>query len=392
MAEEAGNNRRLFARDTSDLSTSSTVIDVGSPLPSPSLSAFSPRQRNTYHRVTTSDDVGNTILEDGGEDIADTLRKNSEGLGIAASRDSPSTAPGHARRVSAQSFARFPVGGKGSPLSNSVPGSSDPLVSPGWDTQNLSSAKTAYDPGAPFGDEERAPYHRSASSLHSSYNHYTYEDTERLNKRMSVAPSLKSTRSAYDKDFNELPHACPTAKSFYQGRWNWLAISIICLAIFSAVFSGIFFGIAVRAPRWGRAIHTGGSLSPGTANVLTQIFAKLIELSFVTVFVAFLGQVLSRRAFSEHSRGVSLAEMNMRNWIMQPGSMITHYETVQFAAISLLGMLSITVALLAMLYSTAATALVAPQLKFGSWDNKLMSGLVKASCTRRSNSLDTKSC
>jgi hypothetical protein len=59
--------------------------------------------------------------------------------------------------------------------------------------------------------------------------------------------------------------------------------------------------------------------------------------------------------------------------------MITHYETVQFAALSFLGMLSLTVAVFAMLYSTAASALVAPSLKFGGWDNKLMYGLVKTS-------------
>lgn len=59
--------------------------------------------------------------------------------------------------------------------------------------------------------------------------------------------------------------------------------------------------------------------------------------------------------------------------------MITHYETVQFAALSILGILSLTVAVLAMLYSTAAVALVAPQLKFGPWEPRLMHGLVKTS-------------
>jgi hypothetical protein len=98
-------------------------------------------------------------------------------------------------------------------------------------------------------------------------------------------------------------------------------------------------------------------MTASTANVLTQLFAKLIELSFVTTFVTFLGQVLSRRAFSRDSRGITLAEMTMRNWIMQPGSMITHYESVRFAALTFLGAVSLTVALLAMLYSTAASAM-----------------------------------
>jgi hypothetical protein len=176
------------------------------------------------------------------------------------------------------------------------------------------------------------------------------------------------------------PHACPTAKSFYQGRFNWLAVSIVLIALFSTVFSGIFFGIAIRGPRWGQSIRTkGGALTPAGADILTQVFAKLIELTFVTVFVAFLGQVLSRRAFSHSAKGVTIAEITMRNWVMQPGSMITHYETVRYAALTFLGALSLVVAAFAMIYSTASTALVTPQLKFGSWENRVMGGLVKSS-------------
>ena len=40
----------------------------------------------------------------------------------------------------------------------------------------------------------------------------------------------------------------------------------------------------------------------------------MIELSFVTVVVAFVGQALARRAFKEEvARGVTLAEMSMRS-------------------------------------------------------------------------------
>jgi hypothetical protein len=51
--------------------------------------------------------------------------------------------------------------------------------------------------------------------------------------------------------------------------------------------------------------------------------AKLIELSFVTSFVAFLGQVLSRRAFmKEQGRGVTLSELSMWRWVVQPGTLV----------------------------------------------------------------------
>ena len=86
--------------------------------------------------------------------------------------------------------------------------------------------------------------------------------------------------------------------------------------------------------------------------------AKLIELSYVTSFVAFLGQVLSRRAFmKEQGRGVTLSELSMWRWVVQPGTLITHWETAKYAGISILGILSLLSAALATLYSPAAAAL-----------------------------------
>ena len=92
--------------------------------------------------------------------------------------------------------------------------------------------------------------------------------------------------------------------------------------------------------------------------MLTSAFAKAIELSFVTSFVAFLGQVLSRRAFmKEQGRGITLAEMSMWRWVVQPGTLITHWEGVRYAGITVLGVLSLLCALLATLYGSAAQAL-----------------------------------
>lgn len=110
-------------------------------------------------------------------------------------------------------------------------------------------------------------------------------------------------------------------------------------------------------PRWGRRITTTGSISPATASLLCTAFAKTIELSFVTVFVAFLGQVLSRRAFISQSKGITVADMSMRAWVMQPGTMITNWQTVRYAAVSYLGFVSLLAALMAMLYTTASDAL-----------------------------------
>lgn len=153
-------------------------------------------------------------------------------------------------------------------------------------------------------------------------------------------------------------HECATEKPFYHSRFTWVSVSIVLICLFSTIFSGIFLGLALRAPRYGRNISSQGSFTPADAMLLTTVMAKLIELSFVTSFVAFLGQVLSRRAFmKDHGRGVTLSELSMWRWVVQPGTLITHWETAKYAGLSILGMLSLLSAVLATLYSSAATAL-----------------------------------
>ncbi|KAK8165548.1 hypothetical protein BKA80DRAFT_328465, partial [Phyllosticta citrichinensis] len=157
--------------------------------------------------------------------------------------------------------------------------------------------------------------------------------------------------------------ACPARKHFF--RTKWITASIILLSIYSTVFSGIFLGIAIRKPDWPQ-IHDKGALTPSNSSLLTAVFAKTIELSFATAVVSFIGQVLSRRSLSVRTtkRGVSLAEMNMRNWVTQPGNMVVNWETVRYASFSILGVISAIAAVCAMLYTSASDALVQPQIRF----------------------------
>lgn len=150
---------------------------------------------------------------------------------------------------------------------------------------------------------------------------------------------------------------CRSKQSIYHGRANWLSVVTLILAFYSTIFSGIWLGLAIVKPRYGRRISTTSNLPPSTASLLCAAFAKSIELSFVTVFVAFLGQVLSRRALVTKSRGVTIAEMTMRAWVMQPGTLITHWETVRHAVLTFLGMIALTATLVATLYTTASDAL-----------------------------------
>ena len=106
-----------------------------------------------------------------------------------------------------------------------------------------------------------------------------------------------------------------------SGRKSWLAVSVLVLAIYSTVFSGIWLVLATKKQPYGRTVSRR-RVPFTTVSTLYTALAKSIELSFVTVFVAFIGQVLSKRALLQ-PRGVTLSEMTMRSWIMQPGSYIS---------------------------------------------------------------------
>jgi hypothetical protein len=174
---------------------------------------------------------------------------------------------------------------------------------------------------------------------------------------------------------------CPTQKDILDPKLSWLSISIVALAIYSTVFSGVYLGVAMWKPRWGQRIGTNGHISFSTASLLSALFAKTIELSFVTVFITFLGQALSRRAFrkSTTAGGISIADMTMRTWVMQPGTLITHWEAVRYSGMTLLGGITLLAAFSAIFYTTAAEALVAPKLRDGAMHTTVLEGQVAAS-------------
>jgi len=174
--------------------------------------------------------------------------------------------------------------------------------------------------------------------------------------------------------------ACPTHSDILTSPWSWISVPLLFLALYSTAFSGIFLGIALAKPRWGDKVGTNGHLSFANASLLSAIFSKTVEISFVTVFVALLGQVLTRRAFSKRdgTGGISIAEMNMRTWIMQPGSLLVNLKAVQYAN-SFLGGIVLISAFSATWYTTASEALVSPKLKFGPIQERSLSGLVSAS-------------
>ncbi|KXJ87644.1 hypothetical protein Micbo1qcDRAFT_108050, partial [Microdochium bolleyi] len=179
------------------------------------------------------------------------------------------------------------------------------------------------------------------------------------------------------------PLDCHSQKDVHVRRRSSLFIIQIVLSVYSTVLSGIWLVVALYQPRYGRGISSSSRssvmLSPSSASVLSTLFSKTIEMSFVTVFVACLGQVLSRRAFVRQANGVTLSEMTMRNWVVQPGSLFTYWQGIPRAGTTLAGALALTASLAALFYTTAADAMVSPKLKFGDWAPRELQGLVQAS-------------
>ena len=230
--------------------------------------------------------------------------------------------------------------------------------SPG-STASLLSPMSAYRSEEDRFDEDRE------DTLHSGFNLSSYQSFTPSSDR----EPLRKTFAPLEADFE-----CRMRKPSEQKRSSCLAISILVLSVYSTIFSGIWLFIAIRKLPYGRTVSRE-RMHITTASTLYTAFAKSIELSFVTVFVTFIGQALSKRARFQRN-GISIAEMSMRMWIMQPGTMISHWEAVRYAAVTRLGLFSLLVALMAMLYTTASDALVTPVLNLGETENRIMHGKV----------------
>lgn len=59
--------------------------------------------------------------------------------------------------------------------------------------------------------------------------------------------------------------------------------------------------------------------------------------------------------------------------------MITHWETLPYAAVTFLGAVSLIATIASTFYTTASDVMVSPKLKYGGWDNKEIRGHVLAS-------------
>ena len=289
-------------------------------------------------------------------------RASSHGLGIAlplqhASVESIDIQPARKHGTPADIFI---------PSNPPTPGSAKPLMSP--PSTGGMSGSTKYD--SPYSDWDTS---YASAKLPSKQSHVSLQSSVQPSIYANSEAGLLSIRSRYDSFAPQ--HQCVSTTNFKRPRLNWISITIMVFAVYSTVMSALFLVVAVRGPRYGRMIRTNSTLTISGATVLTTFFAKTIELTFVTVIVALLGQALARRAHDKKmERGITLAEINMRSWILQPGTLFTHWESVRYAGVTLLGFVSLLAAILALLYVTAANALVQPQLKFNAPQRYVMQG------------------
>ncbi|KAI7366918.1 hypothetical protein KC354_g3810 [Hortaea werneckii] len=320
-------------------------------------SNFKPRQRPGYARIPSVSFGDERALKPNAgsydEDdiaIARQLASASQGSEIATASQTMSSKP---PINSAQSSPRAQAIHR--PKSDQhMTGPNRPLISPpstgGWSgTTHIGDSpesNTPYAGAKRFGKQ-------STTSLHSSFQPSIYAKSD---------TGLLSIRSRYDEWG---PHeSCRSRKLIKRKIGGCPSVTILVLAVFSTALSAIFLVIALLGPRYRRLVHTNGPLTPSSAAFLTSFLAKMIELSYITVLVAFIGQALARRAFrQEQARGVTLAELSMRGWVQQPGTLFTQWESVRYAGVSILGLISLLGAVNGMLYTSAATALVQPQLK-----------------------------
>lgn len=248
----------------------------------------------------------------------------------------------------------------------STPGSARPLMSPP-STGGLSGS-TIYD--SPYSAFDTS---YASAKLPAKQSHVSLQSINQPSIYANSEAGLLSVKSRYEAFAPE--HHCRSTDGVRHPRLSCLSITILAFSVYSTVMSGLFLVVAFCGPRYGRTIRTDGSLTISGATILTNFLAKTIELTFVTVTVAFLGQALARRAHDKRIvDGISLAEINMRSWILQPGTLVTHWESVKYAGVTLLGVVSLLATISAMLYVTAAGALVGPQLKFNKPDNRSMQG------------------
>ncbi|MCJ1280513.1 hypothetical protein MMC21_008342 [Puttea exsequens] len=103
-----------------------------------------------------------------------------------------------------------------------------------------------------------------------------------------------------------------TQRGLQQGKIS--RALILSASVWFPMFSGLWLALADSRPHYRPKFRPDGPVLPTIATTLFTAFAKGVELTFVIVVVTFISQMLGQRACKGGSNGISIAEMQLRNW------------------------------------------------------------------------------
>ncbi|KHN95231.1 uncharacterized protein MAM_06942 [Metarhizium album ARSEF 1941] len=181
----------------------------------------------------------------------------------------------------------------------------------------------------------------------------------------------------FRKIYSEPPTYCSSRENPSRKRNK----VITAVAIYALVMSGTWLVLACKKQRWGYLVSSTGKLTPATATTLATGIAKSIELSSVAAFTWCVGQELTRRAYRK-SRGLTLAEIGMRDWVKEPGAWFQNWDRLRVGGRTVWTPLTCVMILAtvgATLYTAASDAMVSPKLRFDKWTPRVLRGPVATS-------------
>lgn len=121
------------------------------------------------------------------------------------------------------------------------------------------------------------------------------------------------------------------------------------MSVLSTLSSLAYVVIAIWGPVWYQI------RDPTISKNVASIIAKIIETSFGSICVLYLGRLLTRRSTNEDKHhGVSLDQICMRDSIIDPGSMLSDDKVLWLGMRSYLGWYVVVAGAAALLYGTAA--------------------------------------
>ncbi|KAH8654566.1 hypothetical protein BGZ60DRAFT_568372 [Tricladium varicosporioides] len=203
----------------------------------------------------------------------------------------------------------------------------------------------------------------------------TYGSSD-VDSQKASSDSLKDSKSQRLRSyFHHNREPLPDHSDIYFGKADWRSIANLLLAIYATLFSTISLAIAIWQPRYGKWISPTGHLKPSTADLLFSLLAKSIEIASAGLYISFLGQFLTRRSLQ--SRGISLADIALREWLIQPGFAIWNWGNLKNASTTVLGFASLLAAIAIYFFTAASNSLVSPHIALGKWETTQFLGQVR---------------